>query len=145
MPEYYVSGSYSLPIEADSEEAAVSRAMDSGGWEWEATPWDEHVRKPSKWATQRGWWEVRTVVLDVHIQHAQQQRRRPNERWLPARAEVRWRRGVDEPGWVLIDAYVTGPRLKHDGTDSKMPEYDETFYEGGLPEWLSEIVEATRP
>lgn len=145
MPEYHVSGHYPLPVEADDPEGAVSRAMDNGGWEWEATPWEEHVRVPTKWATELGWYETRTVVLDLHIQYPQQQRRRPNERYMPARTEIRWRRGVDEPEWVLINAYVTGPRLKHDGTESKAPMYDETFYQDGLPEWLVEIVESTRP
>lgn len=99
----------------------------------------------SKWATERDWWEVRTVMLDLHIPYPQQQHRRPNECWMPARAEVHWRRGADEPEWVLTNAYVTGPRIRHDGTESKAPHYDETFYPDRLPAWLQEIVESTQP
>lgn len=147
MPEYHVSGSFSMPVEADSEEAAVDRAMDQGGWEWEATPWEEHVKVPSKWATERGWFEIRTILLDLHIQHPQPERRAA-KRFMPARALIHWRRSDVEPAWILADAVVSGPRLKADGTDSKAPEYEQTYFGGhrdDLPDWLAEIVESTRP
>lgn len=36
MPEYNVSGHYPFAIEADDPVAAVDRAVDHGGWEWDA-------------------------------------------------------------------------------------------------------------
>lgn len=48
MPEYHVSGHYPFAIEADDEVSAVDRANDKGGWEWEASPWDEFVQRPER-------------------------------------------------------------------------------------------------
>lgn len=48
MPEYHVSGHYPFAIDADDPVAAVDRANDKGGWEWEAT----EVGKPNAYRAQ---------------------------------------------------------------------------------------------
>lgn len=64
MPEYHVSGTYGDTVEADDEFSAVERAVDKGGWHWEAI----EVGQPTRWQRHRDQVQKIIDLLDVLVE-----------------------------------------------------------------------------
>lgn len=103
----------------------------------------------------RGWDERRTVRFRLTDIEPKDQARYAGDRrgerfWRPTYAEVLWQRGSsDGDSWLLRSVTASGPRLKKDGTESATSHFQISWSsflnEVKFPEWLSDVVEDSKP